>query len=120
MKQQFTQSRPSITDSAGFWLVVFCGFGLCLLMLMHRTINKRLKENAARAVVQASEQLTVYENVDPKQVSSRNNMAWVYVILGLGLVAGWIILARRWLVWSTSGGEPDQQLQWEESANHST
>ena len=93
-------SRPlTVTDSAGFWLVVFCGFGLTMLFLMHRTIDRKQNESATRAVSHANNELQgAYENVDAGQVSNRTGMSFVYLALGAGVGVGFAMLIRQQLL----------------------
>ena len=85
----------AITDSVGFWLVLFCGFGLAMLMLTHETVSKKMEKNAARAVGLSSSPLEKKEPAEKPVDSGRKSMIFLYVILGIGIFTGLVVLRRQ-------------------------
>ncbi len=95
MTDHTTKNRRAITDSAGFWIVVFCGFGLAMLFLTHETISKKLEENANRAVgIAGKNSPETAKSTSTEQVSSRSKMIFLYFILFVGICVGAFFLVR--------------------------
>ncbi len=116
------QPKPrSLTDSAGFWLVLFSGFGLVMLTLLGPKIADRLGRNDRAAEFQLRKHGAVKEERAPQnaddseaksdsgtkngingipsgsdkqitKVSSQSSLIIIKGILLLGLVAGICIL----------------------------
>jgi hypothetical protein len=90
----------SITDSPGFWLLLFCGFGFCLMWIMHDRIVERLAEKSqSYTAMKASRADGKPETTPATQADGNKNeqvpsLQILFFVMASGALIGLVLLIR--------------------------